>query len=238
MTAEHLGLLLEELQQQLSPDEFARVAGAKEDAGLEPEERVQLRVERSRPTLDSLKRWLIPIVVTEPPSGDITRASAYCLNQWNALTRFLDDGRLSLDNNLPEQQLRDIALGRKNFLFAGSQEAAHRTATLYSLMRTCAQHGIEPLPWLTSVLRRLAKSWDPNRLDELLPDRWQLLHRGGDANASPHAADSRTPVMADGVKAQGNSVSSSSSPPAIQSWLLWTQTFTDAQRSQCARWRT
>ncbi len=135
--------------------------------------------------LDRLRRWLILIVATEPPSSDIVRAAAYCLKQWEALIRFLDDGRLSLDNNLCEQQLRDVALGRKNFLFAGSHDAAHRTATLYSLMRTCAQHGVEPRPYLTYVLRTLARGREPGRIQDLLPDRWQLLRNNHSANGAP-----------------------------------------------------
>jgi hypothetical protein len=81
---------------------------------------------------------------------------------------------VSLDNNVCEQQLRDIALGRKNFLFAGSHEAAKRAADLYSLMRTCAQYGVPPLPYLTEVLAKLARGWDADRLDELLPHWWRL----------------------------------------------------------------
>jgi hypothetical protein len=91
-----------------------------------------------------------------------------------ALTRFVTDGRVSLDNNVCEQQLRDIALGRKNYLFAGSHEAAKRAADLYSLTRTCAQYGVPPLPYFTDVLAKLASGWDADRLDELLPHRWRL----------------------------------------------------------------
>ena len=108
----------------------------------------------------------------EPPASDFAKACGYIINQWEALTRFLEDGRLGLDNNPVERQLRDIALGRKNFLFAGSHAAGRRTATLYSLLRTAAQHGVPPLPYLTDVLQHLADGWDHNRLDELLPDRW------------------------------------------------------------------
>ena len=79
----------------------------------------------------------------------------YLLNHWAALSRFLDDGRLVLDNNGTERQLRAVALGRKNYLFAGSHDAARRAAVLYSLLRTCAQHGVPPLPYLTDVLRKL-----------------------------------------------------------------------------------
>ena len=106
------------------------------------------------------------------------------------------DGRLSLDNNLCEQQLRDIALGRKNFLFAGSHAAARRAAALYSLMRTCAQHGVAPLPYLTDVLRKLARGWDRGRLEELLPDRWHLLHSAGPTrlDAAPPIPAARAPA--------------------------------------------
>ena len=81
---------------------------------------------------------------------------------------------MSLDNNVCEQQLRDIALGRKNYLFAGSHEAAKRAAALYSLTRTCAQYGVPPLPYFTDVLAKLARGSDTDRLDELLPHRWRV----------------------------------------------------------------
>ena len=143
---------------------------------LTPEARRDLRQQRSAPVLQKLKRWCVATSQTEPPSTDLARAAGYAVNHWTALTRFLEDGRISLDNNLTEQQLRDIALGRKNYLFAGSHDAARRAATLYSLLRTCAQYGVPPLPYLTDVLRKLAAGWPQSRLDELLPDRWQALH--------------------------------------------------------------
>jgi transposase len=157
---------------------------------LGPEERAAMRGERTRDALNSLQRWLLVTAVDEPPDSDLAKAANYCLNHWTALTRFLDDGRLSPDNNLCEQQLRDIALGRKNYLFAGSHAAARRTAALYSLMRTCAQHDVPPLPYLTDVLRKLASGWDEDRLEELLPDHWQLT--GGDNSRSPPMDSHRT----------------------------------------------
>lgn len=135
--------------------------------------RTALRQERSAPILEKLKRWLVTTHVGEPPASDLAKASAYMLNQWDALTRFVQDGRLSLDNNLCEQQLRAIALGRRNYLFCGSHSAARRAAVLYSLTRSCAQHGVPPLPYLTDVLTRLANGWPQSRIDELLPGRWQ-----------------------------------------------------------------
>jgi transposase len=141
---------------------------------LPPGARSELRHERSTPVLDKLKRWFGATHVSEPPSTELRKAADYVLNHWTALTRFVTDGRVSLDNNVCEQQLRDIALGRKNFLFAGSHEAAKRAADLYSLMRTCAQYGVPPLPYFTEVLAKLARGWDADRLDELLPHRWRL----------------------------------------------------------------
>jgi transposase len=165
---------------------------------LEPDERAELRGERSQAVLDKLKRWLVATAVHEPPSSELARAAGYCLNHWTALGRFVGDGRLSLDNNRCEQQLRDIALGRKNFLFAGSHDAARRAAALYSLMRTCAQHGVAPLPYLTDVLRKLARGWEKGRLEELLPDRWQLFHSCAEAavagSAPMPAAERSVPV--------------------------------------------
>jgi transposase len=154
---------------------------------VDAEGRAALRAEYTRGALTSLKHWLLAMVEREPPSSELAKAVNYCLNHWTALTRFLDDGRLSPDNNLCEQQLRDVALGRKNYLFAGSHDAARRIAALYSLLRTCALHDVAPLPYLTDVLRKLADGWDPSRLEDLLPDRWLRLHNAG--------ADSRSPPV-------------------------------------------
>ena len=136
-------------------------------------ERASLRQERAGPVLEKLKRWIVITLADETPASALAKAGGYMLNHWEALTRFLQDGRLGLDNNLCEQQLRAIALGRRNYLFCGSHDAARRAAVLYSLTRTCAQHGVAPLPYLTDVLTKLAEGWPVNRLDELLPDRWQ-----------------------------------------------------------------
>lgn len=136
---------------------------------LAPPKRAQLRQERSRPVLETLQRALAIPLPNEPPSSAFAKATRYVLNQWTALTRFLDDGRLWLDNNCTERQLRSVAVGRRNYLFAGSHEAARRAAVLYSLTRTCAQHHVPPLPYFTDVLRQLR---DNVPAAELLPDRW------------------------------------------------------------------
>jgi transposase len=141
---------------------------------LTPEARVGLRHERSVPVLDQLHQWCVITHTNEPPSTDLAKATAYLLNHWQALSRFVTDGRIDLDNNLTERQLRDIALGRRNYLFAGSHAAARRAADLYSLMRTCAQYRVPPLAYVTDLLQKLANGWRIARVEELLPHRWQL----------------------------------------------------------------
>ena len=123
--------------------------------------------------LEKLKNALARAHVTEPPSSAYAKATRYVLNHWEALTRFLDDGRVSLDNNGTERALRSVAVGRKNYLFAGSHDAARRAAVLYSLMRTGAQHSVPPLPYLTDVLRKLR---DGVPVTDLLPDRWHVRY--------------------------------------------------------------
>ena len=140
---------------------------------LTPGDRALLRRERDGPVLEKLKRLMANVLPNEPPSSELAKAMRYVLNHWEALTRFLDDGRLRLDNNITEQQIRDIAVGRKNYLFAGSHAAAERAAVLYSLMRTCAQHGVAPLPYLTDVMLRVTRD---TPIEDLLPDRWQAIY--------------------------------------------------------------
>ena len=108
----------------------------------------------------------------QPPASTLAKACAYSLKHWEALTRFLGDGILPLDNNLCEQQIRSLALGRRNYLFAGSDAGAERAAVLYSLLRTCALHHVDAFAYLTDVLRKLASGWLAKRLDELLPENW------------------------------------------------------------------
>ena len=112
------------------------------------------------------------------PAGCLTRhwhvpkAIGYALNNHRALTRFTTDPRLPPDNNRSEAALRIVALGRKNYLFVGNEDAGINIAGLYSLVATCAAHGKNPLEYLTDVLIRIS-SHPQSRIDELLPDRWQ-----------------------------------------------------------------
>ena len=131
-----------------------------------------MRGERSVRELEKLKACLVATLAKEPPGSELAKAARYTLNHWEALTRFTQDGRLLLDNNITEQQMRGIALGRRNYLFAGSHDAAQRAAVLYSLMRTCAQHGVAPYEYLSDIMHRLVNNVPA---EDLLPDRWQQL---------------------------------------------------------------
>jgi len=157
---------------------FYRIEHLADARELTPEGRAELRQERTQPVLEKLGRWFVATSKSEPPSSDLAKAAAYSLNHWEALTRFVRDGRVSPDNNICEQQFRDIALGRKNYLFAGSHDAARRTANLYTLTRTCAQYGVPPLPYLIDVIGKLANGWPADKLDALLPHNWSPPGRG------------------------------------------------------------
>lgn len=143
-----------------------------EERGFDADQRLQLRRERCPTVLDKLQRWLAKTVATEPPKSALHRACAYTVRQWMALTRFLEDGQLGLDNNLCELQIRSLATGRKNYLFAGSDSGAEHAAGLYSLIRTAVLHDLDVFEYLTEVLRRLADDWPNTQVDELVPDRW------------------------------------------------------------------
>jgi transposase len=141
--------------------------------GMSTEERLTLRKERAPPLLDEIKRQCADICQRDPPKSDMAKAAAYVLNHWTALTRFLDDGRLKLDNNDVERALRTVAIGRKNYLFAGSHEAARRAAVIYTVLGTCRLVDVDPSAYLTDVLKKLAGRWPARRLDELMPARWK-----------------------------------------------------------------
>ncbi len=144
--------------------------------GIGADELVRWRAEHTAPVLDELKTWLERTAAREPPRSGMARACRYSIRHWTALTRFLEDGRLSLDNNLCELQIRSLAVGRKNYLFAGSHEGAQRAAILYSVLRTCARVGVDPEAYLADVLIKLAGDWPQRRIDELLPDAWLQAH--------------------------------------------------------------
>lgn len=149
-----------------------RVESLADRRGLSPEERQALRQQRSTSILERLNRWIVKTAANEPPESVLHKACAYSVNHWQALTRFLVDGRLALDNNFCELQIRSLAVGRKNFLFAGSDAGAERAAILYSLVRTAAVQGVDTYAYLTDLLEKLAGGWPAARIEELLPEQW------------------------------------------------------------------
>ncbi len=103
---------------------------------------------------------------------DLVRAMNYMLKRWMSFTRFLDDGRVCLSNNAAERALRGIALGRRSWLFCGSDRGGHRAAAMYSLIISAKMNGVDPQAWLADVLARIA-THPAHRLDELLPWNWR-----------------------------------------------------------------
>ena len=139
--------------------------------GRSPEERREIRNTRSRPLLESLKQWLEETLGKLSKKSDTTLAVCYTLGRWDALMRYCDDGRLEIDNNAAERALRAVALGRKNYLFAGSDRGGESAAAIYSLIGTAKLNGIDPESYLRDVLALVAEH-PINRIDQLLP--WNL----------------------------------------------------------------
>ena len=133
-------------------------------------ERRKLRQQATLPKLEELHSWMTEQYRTVTPKSPIGKALEYSLKRWKELTLFTTDGQLEIDNNKIENEIRPIALGRKNYLFAGSHESAQRIAMIYSLLASCKANEIDPMKWLTNVLEEL-----PNRkvteIDDLLPQK-------------------------------------------------------------------
>jgi transposase len=149
-----------------------------EDAirGKPPDERRAYREEHARPLLDQLHAWLTTTLETLSKKSDTSRAILYALNRWEALTRYCDDGRLEIDNLPVERALRGVAIGRRNYLFAGADSGGERAAAIYSLIGTARLNDIDPEAYLRHVLARIAQH-PINRVDELLP--WNVSSFAG-----------------------------------------------------------
>ena len=154
---------------------IARLYAVEERArtlSLSAEQRLALRQRVSVRLLGKLHKYLLelqPEVLPKSPSGAAVR---YALNQWEALTRFLDDGELEIDNGATERANRDIALGRGNWTFFGSDGGGKTAAVLRSFIASCKRSGIEPFAWFRDVLSRIP-AHSITRLSELLPHNWQ-----------------------------------------------------------------
>lgn len=163
--------MLAEIQQLYRIERQAREA-PKGQAGMSFEERYHLRQERSQPILESIKAWLDQECLEVLPKSLIGKAIGYMLNQWPKLQNYLLDGRLEIDNNLVENAIRPVALGRKNYLFAGSHEGARRAALIYSLVATAKLHEVEPFEYLKDIISRIS-DYPYQQITDLLPANWK-----------------------------------------------------------------
>jgi transposase len=144
----------------------------RESAHMQAHERCEMRRQRSRPVADALHHWMRQQRQKIPDGSATARAIDYSLKRWAALTRFIDDGELPIDNNWVENQIRPIALGRNNWLFAGSLRAGKRAAAVMSLVHSARLNGHDPYAYMRDVLERLPTQ-PASRIEELLPHRWQ-----------------------------------------------------------------
>ena len=139
--------------------------------GKPPQERRNVRQAQSKPLLDSLRQWLETSLSKLSRKSDTTAAIRYALSRWDALARYIEDGHIEIDNNAAERSLRGIALGRKNYLFAGSDAGGERAAAIYSLIGSAKLNELDPEAYLREVMTRIADH-PINRIKELLP--WNI----------------------------------------------------------------
>jgi transposase len=140
--------------------------------GITHQQRLHVRHERSRSLVIELEGWLREQRARVSKNGEIGKAIDYSLKRWSALTRFLDDGRICMSNNAAERELRAIAVGRRNWTFAGSDEGGRRAAAIYTLIATAKLNNIDPQAWLADVLARLPDH-PAKRIHEFLPWNWR-----------------------------------------------------------------
>src|SRR6476646_10400169 len=144
--------------------------------GRSADERRAVRQEKSKPLLDDMHAWLLRERETLSRSSEVLKPMNYMLRRWDDFARFLDDGRICLSNNAAERALRGIALGRRNWTFAGSQRGADRAAVMLTLITSARLNDIDPKAWLADVLARIA-DLPASRLHELLPWEWKRLRQ-------------------------------------------------------------
>ncbi len=149
-----------------------------DDAKLSPEERKAKRQQFARPIMEAMKQWMETEGVKYSESSEIGKAVTYAYTRWDNMMHYLDDGRLLLDNNLAENEIRPITLGRKNYLFCGNHEAAGNMAVICSLLATCKAHQVNPRLYLNSIIADMPYKTkaSEDELLEMLPHKWKLRH--------------------------------------------------------------
>ena len=149
-----------------------------DDAGMSFDERKAKRLELAKPIMEAMKLWMETEGVKYSESSQIGKAITYAYTRWDNMMRYLDDGRLLLDNNLAENEIRPITLGRKNYLFCGNHEAARNMAVVCSLLATCRNHDVNPRDYLNDIISQMPYHTKASHeeLIEMLPHKWKLTH--------------------------------------------------------------
>ena len=140
--------------------------------GLTANKRLAVRQQRSHPLVEELETWLRQERAKLSSKNPIAKAIHYSLKRWDAMIRFLGDGRICLSNSAAERALRGIAVGRHNWTFAGSDRGGERAAAIYTLIETCKLCDVDPRAWLADILSRL-QNYPANRIHDLLPWNWR-----------------------------------------------------------------
>ena len=169
-SANKKGLAKEALQMYKALYKIEREA---KDKNLKPEERYQLRQEQSKPLLAKFKQWLDDKLPTVLPKSPLGNAIQYCLKLWVGLTKFLEDGRLEIDNNHTEREIKPFVIARKNFMFATSVDGANALCMHFSLIRTAKLHGINPYHYYVKLLKSIPHCQSSEDYEKLLP--WNII---------------------------------------------------------------
>jgi transposase len=165
------------VEASLIPEMIRRLYEAEDRARpLDDAAHRDLRQAEAVPILERLRAELDRLAAKLLPKSALAQAVTYALNQWQALCRYTEGGRLTIDNNVSERRVRDQAIGRKNWLFLGSEQAGPGGAMIYTIIAGAKRHRIEPWAYLNDVILRLSVDASPDSLERLLPDRWARAH--------------------------------------------------------------
>ena len=155
------------------------------EAGEAPQQRYQRRLRYSVPIFEQMETWIQQQRATEPPTSYLGKALTYAHNHWDLLRVIFTDGALELDNGDVERAMRGPAMGRRNWLFAGSDEGAERAAIILTVLETAARQGVDLQPYLHDVLVKIAQGWPQSRLHELLPENWAAARTQATSTTPP-----------------------------------------------------
>jgi hypothetical protein len=144
------------------------------EAELSPQQTKEIRLEEALPVINELGKWMTQQLTYTLPKSQIGTALAYSISRWDALCAYLYDGNLLIDNNLIENKIRPVTLGRKNYLFAGSHQAAQRAAAIYSFFAICKKHEVNPYQWLKYTLENIMTIKYKN-IKDLYPQNFKKL---------------------------------------------------------------